>query len=404
MFRQIFQIFMMVLSATIIPGQAWSQDDVESVFGTESTLPLDDATNRDVPEELPPGDAEPDETDASPVAPRIQEMKQNGGSATELTVETIRERFPSGKIKIEREVTQDKDQNYVDHGSWKEWDEQENPIAGGVYQSGRREGSWFRWYNKSESDLFSQAPFHQFNGPFKSVATFRAGVLHGTWTIVDADDRKLCSWQFANGRRHGVSTWYYLTTQPMREIHYQNGELHGALTEWDQNGDKITEVEYINGRRHEKVSTAYEDGQKKSEGMVLRARYALQKPDEWWTIQLARYSREGKDERHGTWRLWYPGGQLKMEGEYQFNEPSGQFIWYHENGQKVLESFYSAGGKDGVWTWWHPNGQKSIQGAYVNGSPAGRWTWWHETGKVAQRVDYPASLENGRVLMQTRKK
>ena len=37
-------------------------------------------------------------------------------------IEVIRERYPNRSVKIEREVTQDAEGNYVNHGSWKMWD------------------------------------------------------------------------------------------------------------------------------------------------------------------------------------------------------------------------------------------------------------------------------------------
>src|SRR5262245_2176489 len=34
-------------------------------------------------------------------------------------VEVIRERYPDGKVRVERQVTLDADGNYVNHGPWK---------------------------------------------------------------------------------------------------------------------------------------------------------------------------------------------------------------------------------------------------------------------------------------------
>ena len=40
----------------------------------------------------------------------------------ELTPETITEKYPNRKVKIERQVVQDDERNYVNHGPWKMWD------------------------------------------------------------------------------------------------------------------------------------------------------------------------------------------------------------------------------------------------------------------------------------------
>ncbi|MCE9556285.1 MAG: hypothetical protein K8T91_23290, partial [Planctomycetes bacterium] len=42
--------------------------------------------------------------------------------ADKSDVEVVRERYPDGKIKVEREVIRDAEENYVNHGLWKMWD------------------------------------------------------------------------------------------------------------------------------------------------------------------------------------------------------------------------------------------------------------------------------------------
>ena len=332
-------------------------------------------------EEIPAAAPLPDPVNVSDV------IESDGGYLRE----TIRERFENGDVKVERQVTQDKEQNYINHGVWIRYDQSGNKLAEGSYHFGKRHGEWMRLHDASSAKLFSTSPFNQFSGPYKSTATFEHGELHGEWMISDMNDRKICAWKFSHGRRHGKSLWYYVNAQPMREITYQDGELHGPLIEWLPDGTVVTEVKYINGRRLEKKTLTYTSGQKKAEGDVLRARLSLKDPDEWWSAKMATYTRSGKDEKHGEWTAWYENGQVLMKGEYQYNQPSGEFSWWHTNGQKSLLATFAAGTKEGVWTWWHENGQKSIHGSYFDGNPAGRWTWWKETGKVDKQIDYPAT-------------
>ncbi len=179
----------------------------------------------------------------------------------------------------------------------------------------------------------------------------------------------------------------------MREINYLGGQIHGTLKEWNANGDLTTEVEYYDGRRLDQLSETDEQGNKQYEGWVLHARLQMNKPDRWWDAQLATYVKQGRDQKHGKWQAWYPNGQLKFEGNYQYDEPHGTFRWWYANGQKSLEAHYDQGQKDGLWTWWHPNGQKSIEGYYAQDAPSGRWIWWHENGRVAQRINYSTDGE-----------
>ena len=308
-----------------------------------------------------------------------------------LPQETIRERYPDGQVKIERGVTQDDNDNYINHGRWRMYDAHGQLIVEGTYRFGKRHGKWSRLQLADESELFTTQPFEYFHEPFLSEAEFRDGNLNGSWSIRDGSDLKICDWNFIDGYRHGDSSWFYHNGRTMRVIQYRQGEIHGELSEWSINGDALTSVRYDHGRRLEKTTEMFDNGLKKLEGMLLKAKLIVRELDDWWETKLATYESEGKDEKHGQWTAWYVSGQMKFSGEYGWNQPVGKFTWWHPNGQKLLEGRYESGQKAGQWTWWHENGIKSIQGHYLSNSPVADWIWWHETGKVAQRVSFTAS-------------
>ena len=310
--------------------------------------------------------------------------------------EIIRERYPNGKVRIERGVRQDELQNYLNHGPWKMWDAEGRLVMEGTYRDGRPEGAWTRWYRTQDAELFGHSPFTLFEGPYVSHATFREGQLHGHWIITDQNERKICDWNFSNGRRDGKSLWWYPNGNKLREINYADGQVHGELLEWDEGAKPVTRVEYQEGRRLARTVQNYKTGQKQFEGMVLHAQLVLKQPDNWWKATLATYVQQGKDQKHGEWAAWYADGKEKFAGHYEYDRPSGQFTWWHPNGQKALEGSYQDGRKHGPWTWWHENGQKSIQGQYQHDTAVERWVWWHDNGKVAQRVDFSES--GGRVV------
>jgi antitoxin component YwqK of YwqJK toxin-antitoxin module len=302
--------------------------------------------------------------------------------------EVIKERFPSGKIRIEREVTQDAQGNYVNHGMWKMWNEAGNLTAQGEFQHGKRTGTWVRWYRgATEAKLLTQVPYQQFPGPFISQATFTDGQLDGAWTIYDAKQRKISQFQFKEGRRHGPSTWWFATGRKMREIEYRDGDIDGQAIEYGPEGSILSKSTYQAGRKLAAKTANHTAGSKKSQGMYLFARELEQTPDDWWECKLQVTTRQGKDEKHGAWSSWYANGQRQLEGTYEHDAQVGQFTWWHANGQKSLEGRFDLGKQDGSWTWWYPTGQKSIQGQYAKGNPTGRWTWWKEDGKVAQSAD-----------------
>lgn len=325
---------------------------------------------------------------------------QDAAADSAQKTEVIKERFADGKVKIEREVTQDAAGNYLNHGPWKMWDHSGNLVAQGEYRYGNRTGTWIRWYRSvSEAPLLRAAPYKDFAGPFVSQATFQNGQLNGYWTIYDGKLRKISQWRFVDGHRHGLSVWWHANGRKMREIQFRDGDIDGHLVEWGPEGSVISKETYQAGRRLAQKTSHYRGGkQKKSQGMYLFAKDAEKTPDDWWNCKLVVTTKTGKDERHGPWTAWHENGQRELEGTYEHDLQVGLFTWWHTNGQKALEGRYDQGKQDGTWTWWYQNGQKSIQGQYATGNPTGRWTWWGEDGRVAQSADL--SQSEGVVIRQ----
>src|SRR5262249_16760811 len=149
-----------------------------------------------------------------------------------------------------REVTQDTQGNYVNHGTWKMYDEKGNPVVQGQYEYGNRTGTWVRWYRSaSEAGLLTKMPYQQYPGPFVSQATFKGDLLDGAWTIFDAKMRKISQWSFAGGKRHGTSTWWYANGKKMREAQFVNGDMEGPYLEWNQDGSQTMKEAYQGGRK-----------------------------------------------------------------------------------------------------------------------------------------------------------
>ncbi len=329
---------------------------------------------------------QPLETEAD-VAPGAGE-----GAVADDEIETIKERFPNGSVRIERQVTQDALGNYLNHGTWKMWDERGNLLAQGQYEYGNRTGEWIRWYRSpSEASILTKPPYAQFAGPFISQATFKNDQLDGHWTIYDGKTHKISQWTFEDGKRNGPSVWWYANGKKMRKAQFVNGDMDGAYLEWAPDGSLKVKESYESGRRLA-IKTAYHKGNvKKSEGMYLFAKDVEHAPDDWWNCKLVTTVKTGKDEKHGAWTSWFPSGQKQLEGAYEHDLQVGKFTWWHSNGQRALEGKFTAGKQDGEWTWWHANGQKSIQGEYAHGNPTGRWTWWKEDGHVVQSADLSQS-------------
>lgn len=300
--------------------------------------------------------------------------------------EIVRERYPNRNIKVERQVAQDADGNYVNHGSWAMWDDQGRLLGRGEYQYGKRHGAWVRFFKAGEAPMLSGTLGRQFQAPFIAAVTFADDALHGTWTITDAQDREVVSLSFDNGKRHGKSVWWYPNGQKWREVSYMHGEVDGEFIEWTPDGAIVAQETYQDGRRYGSQVEWYSPGVRKIEGNFLFAREVVKNTDVFWNgvSDTKLVGQEGTDVKDGRWTTWFRNGQKAMEGEYHNDQPHGLFTWWHPNGQKAIQGAYVDGKQDGTWRWWYDDGQKQILGEYALGEQSGSWTWWNDAGELVE--------------------
>lgn len=376
--------------ASALEAQRTSKQDESAAAQSEGSA--ESAREADYIVEIP-ADDEPDEYDAQQdVAQPLDEEYAQDATSGDEEAETIKERFPNGAVNIERQVTQDPQGNYINHGSWKMWDQRGNLVAQGQYEHGNRSGTWIRWYRSvSEANLLAAMPYKQFAGPFISQATFKNDKLDGLWTIYDGKTRKISQWAFTDGKRNGPSAWWYANGKKMRLAQFNDGDMDGEYLEWNPDGSVKVKETYQDGRKLAVKTSYYNGNAKKSEGMYLFAKDIEHSPDDWWNCKLVTTVKSGKDEKHGLWHSWFAHGGKQLEGTYEHDMQVGEFTWWHSNGQKALQGTFDHGKQNGTWTWWHSNGQKSIEGEYVHGNPTGRWTWWKEDGRVVQSADLSQS-------------
>jgi antitoxin component YwqK of YwqJK toxin-antitoxin module len=325
---------------------------------------------------------------ASP-APPTASNEPSAVPEADVVVELIKERYPGGAIKVEREMTQDASGNYHMHGAWRHFDEQGRLIVDGKYVQNQKDGLWRRFYHGDESPLLMTAPYKDFTAPFISSATFHNGAMHGKWTITDSKQRKVHELEFCDGERHGKATWYYPNGAIMLQARYEHGRANGDIIQFAPDSSIIAKESYQSGRKLAPKVEFYDQAQqvKRQEVTYLHAMLVVKTPDNWETATLASFESRGQDERHGPFMTWHSNGQIAKQGEFRYNQPVGKINYWFANGQKQTEGTYLDGRQEGVWTWWHENGQKAITGEYRDAQPVGKWSWWTAAGKIAQRAD-----------------
>jgi len=347
------------------------------------------------------------ESEAAPAEPAAEEeATQADESAAEapeplaapeqLPMEEVTERYANGKVKIKRHVTQDEKRNYVNHGPWTLYDQEGNAIATGHYKLGKRDGAWSRLQPQSSKHL--EGPAYQgFARPFVWEARFADDVLHGTWTMIDAEGRPIRTWEFDQGRLHGKAVDWHPNGKKRRELRYSYGVPQDELSEWDEKGQLLRQMKYTDGRPHRVFIEKHSNGEKKLQGWYLGPKEIARVTFNWWegTMRLDISEVEGKEERHGTWTSWHTDGSKQYEGEYQHDQPTGVHSWWYPSGQKLASGHFVHGKEGGRWTWWHPNGRKSLEGDFVDGKREGRWTAWHPNGQKRESGSYAANKKTG---------
>jgi antitoxin component YwqK of YwqJK toxin-antitoxin module len=314
------------------------------------------------------------------------------------SIETVRERYSDGHVKIEREVTLDSAGNYVNHGAWRMWDPAGKLIAEGRYDMGQRDGLWKRTHTRDDSPVLEEFPFSKFTAPFDSQATFVAGQLESDWVIRDAEGRQCSQVSLVHGKRHGKAMLWQPDGQVYREAAFLQGVANGDVLQRDAGGQLITVATYVDGHQLVNNVTYFPESEvKETEGSSLAALSTETSPDDFWNLRFADYATQGEDQRHGSFKQWYVNGQLKLEGNFQFDHESGPFVWRHANGQKAVEGEFVDGQQDGRWVWWYANGQKASLGEYHYGTMVSTWRQWDTEGRLVQTKEF----QKGQIATRT---
>jgi antitoxin component YwqK of YwqJK toxin-antitoxin module len=328
--------------------------------------------------------------DATPINQNAYLDDSNGVAANDGVVEVVRDRYQNGNVRIERCVILDADKNYVNHGSWKMFATGGEVIAEGQYDMGKRLGMWVRYVGRNDSPVLNENPYNKFKAPFISQANFTNGVMDGEWLIEDSDKRKVVQITFKNGERHGPSIAWLPNGKMFRQATYDEGVPVGDVLEINsKNGEFERAASYVDGRKVINKTTYYSGSRnKKSEAVYLAATTVKKSSDDFWSMQFAGYTSQGKDLRHGAWKEWYTNGKPLQEGFYQNDKKTGTFMFWHENGQVAVTGEYKDDVPQGLWVWYHENGLKSAIGKYEDGTYIGEWRWWNEDGRLTKRKTY----------------
>ena len=177
------------------------------------------------------------------------------------------------------------------------------------------------------------------------------------------DDTPKAEINLMYGLQHGKYTqWHESTGNKEFEANFYQGKRDGITTFWYPSGKLKSQTSYKAGTQHGLANFWYESGQMKSESI-------------WHAGQ-----------KFGIRTDWYPNGQKKSEVNYANNKLDGPGTHWYQNGEQHISASWKNGIQTGSYMEWHPNGQKKKEAVYDDqGILLSDIKEWDEEGKEIKK-------------------
>ena len=102
-------------------------------------------------------------------------------------------------------------------------------------------------------------------------------------------------------------------------------------------------------------------------------------------------------QKQGKWSQNHDNGQLRYEGSFLDDNPTGIFLYYTEGGILKANFEYFNGGKSASARFYHANGKVRAVGIYQNEMKEQLWKYYDTRENLLERENY----KNGKLEGQT---
>ena len=117
-------------------------------------------------------------------------------------------------------------------------------------------------------------------------------------------------------------------------------------------------------------------------------------PDE--NGELSKVECRMKDNKqNGTFKRWYPSGQLANQCEFKDNKLDGLYQTWYESGQKQSEEFYKNNQRNGLQRLWYTSGQLFSEYKCINGETDGLYQCWYTNGQKEMESYFKNGISHG---------
>ncbi len=249
--------------------------------------------------------------------------------------ELRRDYYPNGQIRIEGSYYNNKPD-----GIRREFDSLGNVVKGYIFvdgvlygegiidRLGKKQGQWKEYYE---------------NGQLMASGVYKNNLRVGNWLFYHRNGNIEQKGSFsANGLPDGEWNYYYESGNLLKKEFYDKGDQEGEYVEYNEDGEIIVKGSFEdgleNGPWYYAIGDIIETG-KYQDGVFV----------DWW---------EQKSKQDG---------QIIFRGKYSDGLPSGRHTWYYPNGNKKMEGSYLSGLKEGDWRIFASDGSLIVNITYKNG-------------------------------------
>jgi len=104
---------------------------------------------------------------------------------------------------------------------------------------------------------------------------------------------------------------------------------------------------------------------------------------------------DGRRERHGFEREYFPDGTLREERFYEHDRSTGVWRSWYRDATPRSEVDFGDGRAPAPSRYWHPGGQLAAEGPTLAGIRVGHWDFWSESGEPLRAGSYVDGLRDG---------
>ncbi len=118
-----------------------------------------------------------------------------------------------------------------------------------------------------------------------------------------------------------------------------------------------------------------------------QTRYTYHDGDSSNLKEVFSVKEDSRNILEGKYISYYLNGNIESEGQFQSNDPVGEWKFYYETG-KLKMKMEVLKPEEGLWQYFYESGVKSMEGRIVKNKREGNWKLYYENGALKSTGDF----------------